>query len=99
MNVNPKRGLRHPKRKPDKSLMKKMMKMEIMRTRINKTRRRLAALLMRYRVFHMDDITLKKLVLVMGNLGRVSKTRVSGFDFKKPGYPGRVWGFHKYKFC
>ena len=46
MNVNPKRGLRHPKRKPDKSLMKKMMKMEIMRTRINKTRRRLAALLM-----------------------------------------------------
>ena len=33
--------------------------------------------------------------LVMGNLGRVLKTWVSGFDFKKPGYPGWVLGFEK----
>ena len=31
--------------------------------------------------------------LVIGNPGRVLKKRVSGFDFKKPGYPGRVLGF------
>ena len=31
--------------------------------------------------------------LVMANLGQVLKKQVSGFDFKKPGYPGRVLGF------
>ena len=31
----------------------------------------------------------------MANPGRVLKKRVSGFDFKKPGYPGRVLGFQK----
>ena len=34
--------------------------------------------------------------LVIGNPGRVLKKRVSGFDFKKPGYPGRVSGFQKW---
>ena len=32
-------------------------------------------------------------LLVMANLGQVLKKQVSGFDFKKPGYPGRVLGF------
>ena len=27
----------------------------------------------------------------MANPGRVLKKRVLGFDFKKPGYPGRVF--------
>ena len=31
--------------------------------------------------------------IVMANLGQVLKKQVSGFDFKKPGYPGRVLGF------
>ena len=31
--------------------------------------------------------------VVMANLGQVLKKQVSGFDFKKPGYPGRVLGF------
>ena len=30
--------------------------------------------------------------IVLGNLGRVLKKWVLGFDFKKPGYPGRVSG-------
>ena len=30
---------------------------------------------------------------MMANLGQVLKKQVSGFDFKKPGYPGRVLGF------
>ena len=33
------------------------------------------------------------LFLMMANLGQVLKKQVSGFDFKKPGYPGRVLGF------
>ena len=33
--------------------------------------------------------------LVMANPRRVLKKRVSGFDFQKPGYPGRVSGFQK----
>ena len=33
--------------------------------------------------------------LVIGGPGRVLKKRVSGFDFKKPGYPGS--GFQKNK--
>ena len=36
--------------------------------------------------------------LVMGNLGRVLKTWVSGFDLKNPGIPGSGFGFKKYKF-
>ena len=31
--------------------------------------------------------------LVIGDPDRVLKKWVSGFDFKKPGYPGRVSGF------
>ena len=31
--------------------------------------------------------------VVMANLGQVLKKQVSGFDFKKPGYPGWVLGF------
>ena len=30
------------------------------------------------------------LVIEIGNPGRVLKKRVSGFDFKKPGYSGQV---------
>ena len=33
------------------------------------------------------------LELVMANLEQVLKKQVSGFDLKKPGYPGRVLGF------
>ena len=32
---------------------------------------------------------------MMANLGQVLKKQVSGFDFKKPGYPGQVSGFQK----
>ena len=35
--------------------------------------------------------------LVFSNPGRVLKKRVSGFDSKKPGYPGSGSGFQKYK--
>ena len=34
--------------------------------------------------------------VVIGDPGRVLKKRVSGFDYKKPGYPGRVSGFQKW---
>ena len=37
----------------------------------------------------------KHIYLVMANLGQVLKKQVSGFHFKKPGYPGRVLGFQK----
>ena len=33
---------------------------------------------------------------MIGDPGRVLKKQVSGFDLKKPGYPGRVSGFEKY---
>ena len=36
-------------------------------------------------------------MLVFSNPGRVLKKRVSGFDSKKPGYPGSGPGFQKYK--
>ena len=37
----------------------------------------------------------QQVYIVMANPGRVLKKRVSGFDFQKPGYPGRVSGFQK----
>ena len=37
------------------------------------------------------------LYVVMANLGQVMKKQVSDFDFKKPGYPGRVLGFQNCK--
>ena len=40
-----------------------------------------------------EDNYLFGLLLVMANLGQVLKKQVSGFDFKKPGYPGWVLGF------
>ena len=33
--------------------------------------------------------------LVIANPGRILKKLVSGFNFKKPGYPGQVLGFQK----
>ena len=35
-------------------------------------------------------------LLVIANSGRVLKKQVSGFEFKKPGYLGRILGFHKF---
>ena len=43
--------------------------------------------------FYRPQALFQQLYLVMANPGRVLKTRVSGFNFKKPGYPGWVSGF------
>ena len=39
----------------------------------------------------------KSFQVVFSNPDRVLKKRVSGFDSKKPGYPGSGSGFQKYK--